>query len=226
MRVSVKRVDCGDDDDDDDERTTLLPSIFLHLPFIFLFLFLSLSLSLHFSSMRPLILHSSALNNAEYDLYTSSLKDIALLDDKPCDTLRSDSFYDDLTVSVREARAWLRGRYSSIEPLVLDSVSPPSLVSSSVADVMSLSLSPQILRLFSPSLSQSDMLNGGQFFAMLRLVTHVLNGAELDKNLVFVQGMSRRLLALPPNDSSPCLPAVTLCEWSYSPFVPAPSTPF
>lgn len=152
MRVSVKRVDCGDDDDDD-ERTTLLPSIFLHLPFIFLFLFLSLSLSLHFSSMRPLILHSSALNNAEYDLYTSSLKDIALLDDKPCDTLRSDSFYDDLTVSVREARAWLRGRYSSIEPLVLDSVSPPSLVSSSVADVMSLSLPSDPPSFLSVSLS-------------------------------------------------------------------------
>ena len=103
--------------------------------------------------MRPLILHSSALNNAEYDLYTSSLKDIALLDDKPCDTLRSDSFYDDLTVSVREARAWLRGRYSSIEPLVLDSVSPPSLVSSSVADVMS--LSPLRSSVFSLRLSLS-----------------------------------------------------------------------
>lgn len=88
-------------------------------------------------------------------MYTSSLKDIALLDDKPCDTLRSDSFYDDLTVSVREARAWLRGRYSSIEPLVLDSVSPPSLVSSSVADVMSLSLSPLRSSVFSLRLSLS-----------------------------------------------------------------------
>lgn len=75
-------------------------------------------------SMRPLVLHSSALNDVEYDNYTSSLKDLAVLDDKPTsnDIVYDDSYYDNLSVSVREARAWLRGRYSTLDPHLIDSV--------------------------------------------------------------------------------------------------------
>lgn len=48
---------------------------------------------------------------------------------------------------------------------------------------------PQILRLFSPDLGPADVLTGGQFFAALRLVSHVLGGKEMDPSLVFIQGV-------------------------------------
>ncbi|RDX39448.1 hypothetical protein OH76DRAFT_1424321, partial [Lentinus brumalis] len=75
--------------------------------------------------------------------------------------------YDKLAVGVREARAWLRGRYPALAPSTLDS----------------------ILRLFSPDLGPTDVLTGGQFFAALRLVSHVLGGKEMDPSLVFIQAM-------------------------------------
>ena len=46
----------------------------------------------------------------------------------------------------------------------------------------------QILRFFSPNLSQADTLSGGEFFAALRLVVHVENGKDVDRGLAFVQG--------------------------------------
>lgn len=46
----------------------------------------------------------------------------------------------------------------------------------------------QILRLFCPNLAPADLLTGGQLFAVLRLVYHVLDGKDVDKGLVFVQG--------------------------------------
>lgn len=50
-------------------------------------------------------------------------------------------------------------------------------------------MSSQILRFFSPNLSQTDMLSGGQFFAALRLVLHVESGKDVDRALAFVQGV-------------------------------------
>ena len=79
--------------------------------------------------MRRLALHTSALSDAEYELYTSSLKDLALSeddggaasqrreDDKPDEEL------EQLRMGVREARAWLRGRYGGVGAGVIDSVS-------------------------------------------------------------------------------------------------------
>lgn len=65
---------------------------------------------------RPLTLHVSALNDAEYSLYTSSVHDIIEYDAKhPPD-------YDKVSVGVREARAWLRGRYPTLASTTLDSV--------------------------------------------------------------------------------------------------------
>ena len=93
-----------------------------NLQLLFFILFVPHFLHLLFFYMRPLILHTSALNDAEYDLYTSSLKDLAVVDDKPDNGLRDDSYYDSLSVGVREARAWLRGRYSSMDPHLIDSV--------------------------------------------------------------------------------------------------------
>lgn len=70
--------------------------------------------------MRPLVLHASALSDAEYDLYTTSLRDIALTDD---DGNKEDAYFEKISVGVREARAWLRGRYSHIPAQVIDGVS-------------------------------------------------------------------------------------------------------
>jgi len=63
-----------------------------------------------FFSMRPLSLHASALNDEEYALFSSSLLDLAS-PDNPCD---DDTHFEKLSVSIREARAWLRGRYSDL----------------------------------------------------------------------------------------------------------------
>ena len=65
---------------------------------------------------RPLILHVSALNDAEYTTYTSSIRDIVDLSNNHAPD------YDKLSVGVREARAWLRGRYATLAPSTLDSV--------------------------------------------------------------------------------------------------------
>jgi hypothetical protein len=75
--------------------------------------------------MRRLNLHASALNDAEYALYTASLDDLAESHTTNDDDNRSydDAYYDRLAVGVREARAWLRGRYSHVSVSDIDSVS-------------------------------------------------------------------------------------------------------
>lgn len=114
--------------------------------------------------MRPLTLHASALTDPEYSLYTTALLDLAGedSDSHPHD----DSYYAALAVSAREARAWVRGRYTALAPAQVDAA----------------------LRLFCPALAPADTLSGGQFFAALRLITHVRHGRPVDGSLVFVQG--------------------------------------
>ncbi|KAI0703288.1 hypothetical protein C8Q76DRAFT_754467 [Earliella scabrosa] len=109
--------------------------------------------------LRPLLLHVSALNEVEYTAYTASIRDILKLSD------HHSLEYDKLFVGVRELQAWLRGRYPHLAPSTLDS----------------------ILRLFSPDLGVQNVLSGSQFFAALRLFSHVLSGRDLDQGLVFVQ---------------------------------------
>jgi hypothetical protein len=60
-------------------------------------------------AMRPLILHVSALNDLEYNLFTSSLNDLAVSPDP--NTVQDDAHFEAMSVGVREVRAWLRGRY-------------------------------------------------------------------------------------------------------------------
>ncbi|KAF8183343.1 hypothetical protein K438DRAFT_1975204 [Mycena galopus ATCC 62051] len=60
-------------------------------------------------SSRRLSLHPSALSDAEYTLFTTSLADLAEVD--PSDPTLD---WERLSVSVREARAWLCGRYASV----------------------------------------------------------------------------------------------------------------
>ena len=88
---------------------------------------------------RPLTLHVSALNGAEYATYTSSIHDIVENDPKPVPD------YDKLTVGVREARAWLRGRYPALAPTDLDAVRTSlSVVDSLSSHRRSFASSPRI----------------------------------------------------------------------------------
>ncbi|KAJ7242399.1 hypothetical protein B0H12DRAFT_1132649 [Mycena haematopus] len=104
--------------------------------------------------MRPLSLHSSALNDAEYTVFTENL---ASLLDSDADAHEPET----QTLTFREVRAWMRGRYPGVPAGTID----------------------QILALF-PS---KDTINGGEFFAALRLVLHVEAGKDVDRALAFVQ---------------------------------------
>jgi len=68
--------------------------------------------------MRSLSLHVSALNEDEYFLFTSSFTDL-LASDVP---LTTDADFEKQTVFIREARAWLRGRYPDLPVSDLDQV--------------------------------------------------------------------------------------------------------
>ncbi|KAF8160406.1 hypothetical protein BJ912DRAFT_1151036 [Pholiota molesta] len=117
--------------------------------------------------MRRLALHASALSDAEYDLYTASLRDLSLTDEDDGKASKDgeDAYFENIVVGVREARAWLRGRYSHVPAPTIDG----------------------ILRLFSPTLAHGDTLCGSEFFAALRLVVHAESGREVDRSLAFVQ---------------------------------------
>lgn len=70
--------------------------------------------------MRQLSLHVSALNDSEYDFYTTSLIDLAEDESEP--TARNNEYLDNLAVGVREARAWMKGRFSHIPVSKIDEV--------------------------------------------------------------------------------------------------------
>ncbi|KAJ4485560.1 hypothetical protein J3R30DRAFT_1374642 [Lentinula aciculospora] len=140
---------------------------------------------------RRLNLHVSALNDAEYKLYTTSLADITLTDSPDDGIEHDDAYFENISVSVREARAWLRGRYSHIQAAMLDN----------------------ILRFFSPNLSQTDMLSGGQFFAALRLVVHVESGKDIDRALAFVQ--ARPSASPTSRPGSPSKPQAQVAQASF-----------
>ncbi|KAI0694498.1 hypothetical protein BC835DRAFT_1349209 [Cytidiella melzeri] len=143
---------------------------------------------------RQLTLHASALTNEEYTLYTTSLCDLAGEDEHARRHYHDDSYYAALKISAREARAWIRGRYTDLPPSSLDAA----------------------LRLFCPNLAVTDVLSGGQFFAALRLVTHMRHGKTLDGNLVFVQAH--------PDDSSPSMPSTSQDVDSYFPHTEYPTS--
>jgi hypothetical protein len=68
--------------------------------------------------MRSLFLHVSALNDDEYTLFASSFLDLVA----PDASLTADDDFEKHTVSIREARAWLRGRYPDLPVTDLDQV--------------------------------------------------------------------------------------------------------
>ncbi|CAG7847863.1 SubName: Full=Uncharacterized protein {ECO:0000313/EMBL:CCA77845.1} [Serendipita indica DSM 11827] len=72
----------------------------------------------------------------------------------------------DATVGVREAKAFLRGRLNTIDVVQID----------------------KILRFFCPALAAGDQLSEGQFYAAMRLISHVNAGrTDIEPALVFVQ---------------------------------------
>ena len=74
--------------------------------------------------MRPLILHTSALSDAEYKFYTASLNDLSVSSDlNEQFDIFSDDYFEHVTVGVREVRAWMRGRYLNMESSDIDAVS-------------------------------------------------------------------------------------------------------
>ena len=146
--------------------------------------------------MRQLSLHVSALNDFEYSAYTEALRDLIADDQPPSDD------YQNVSVGAREVRAWLRGRYASMPLSDVDAVRSP------LAFQKISSPRPQILKLFYPTLSAQDTFNAGQFFAVMRLVTHARSGKGVSKTLAFTQGAAMpTVLAQQPAriDSTPHL---------------------
>ncbi|KAG6331138.1 hypothetical protein ID866_7953, partial [Astraeus odoratus] len=137
--------------------------------------------------MRPLTLHASALSDSEYSLYTSSLNDLCVSNDTDPTAVYGDAHYETMAVGVREARAWLRGRYQDLPASDID----------------------DILKLFFPNLLPTDTLTGGQFFAALRLVVHAQSGNGIDRSLAFVQahpGTTKSTSGVPRPPSPPKRP--------------------
>ncbi|KAF8508818.1 hypothetical protein BU17DRAFT_99474 [Hysterangium stoloniferum] len=63
----------------------------------------------------------------------------------------------------------------------------------------------QILKIFAPELGPQDVLTGGQFVAVMRVVFHAQYGAAVDDSLVFVQATPTATLSsrrTPPSTSS------------------------
>lgn len=73
--------------------------------------------------MRKLALHASALSDIEYGFFTRSLREI--VDDSPNAKDSDDTHFEQTSISVREARAWFRGRYSRVSASVIDGVCVP-----------------------------------------------------------------------------------------------------
>ena len=85
------------------------------------------------TTSRPLVLHSSALSNEEFELYTRSLQELVTLDRAGmAGSSRAvmDSHYEQLSFNVGETRAWLKGRYPHVTIEKIDSVSAPSRLNS------------------------------------------------------------------------------------------------
>ncbi|KAF7329294.1 hypothetical protein MKEN_00190400 [Mycena kentingensis (nom. inval.)] len=141
--------------------------------------------------MRPLSLHSSALNDAEYTLFTDNLN--SLLDADAEDP-------DAQALTMREVRAWMRGRYPGVPTPTIDAI---------------LSLFPS-----------KDAIRGGEFFAAQRLVLHVEAGKEVDRSLAFVQVHPQASLTAPAAPQPASAPAVAQKPPSLMESSPTKRNPF
>ncbi|CAK5266959.1 unnamed protein product [Mycena citricolor] len=127
-------------------------------------------------SPRRLSLHPSALSDAEHALFTHSLADLT---DTPY-AVAEEPDWDSVEVSLREVRAWIRGRYPDLGTGLVD----------------------EILRFF-PS---GPMVTGCEFFAVLRLVLHAQTGRGVSRALAFVQAPAPTHSIATAATSNPFLP--------------------
>lgn len=172
---------------------------------------------------RPLFLHTSALSDAEYAVYVDALHDV--LDEpepepepQPDVGVRgrpfgggeggkgggggdggkgklTDEELEARLVGMREARAWMRGRYRDVGVSEIDKVRlSPSFIHSYTCLPVTMNErtnecthSTQILHLFTPHV-QKECISGGQFLAALRLLMHARAGLDVNEGLVFIQG--------------------------------------
>lgn len=90
------------------------------------------------SRSRPLFLHATALSDAEYAVYVDALYDVLELDDTApvggvggCseggagnsrEALLTDEELETRLVGLRDARAWMRGRYKDVRVADIDKV--------------------------------------------------------------------------------------------------------
>jgi hypothetical protein len=186
-------------------------------------------------SSRRLSLHPSALSDAEHALFTASLADLA-----DVDVHDGTTDWERISVSVREARAWVCGRYPGLGAGRVDEVctvfsgAPHSFLSvlcsflpvipgfTCQSDASSSFLSFGVSGCDTRKLTNIQMLHlfpaptfgGGAFFALLRLVLHTQAGTPIDRSLAFVQGTC---LAVPVGDSYlPLLPPLYIHLSIYS----------
>jgi hypothetical protein len=148
------------------------------------------------SPMRSLSLHVSALNDDEYTLFTSSFADLVASDA----SLTTDDHFEKHTVSVREARAWLRGRYPDLPVADLDQVNIslfPRVPSSNYNDFRSYVCSPKVQ-------VKTSTLPGGNFLPFF-----VLSCMSAVEQSWTETSFSNRVRAL---SSSSSHPALSLCE--------------
>ena len=125
----------------------------------------------------------SVLNNLndEYTLFTSSFANLIASDAPPT----TDDGFEKPTASICMAGTW---RYSDLSVTDLNQVSIEYLTFGpryqfSYHDAFG--PAPVLLK----SCARHQPYRGGQFFAILRLVLHVHEEAELDRSLVFRQGL-------------------------------------
>lgn len=138
---------------------------------------------------RPLALHISALSEAEYSAYSSIINDII----PGHGSTGRDGDWETTEVPLGEARGWIRGKYG-VDAALLDQVKPFGtsygfelqfgLIEAAVDPAL------QILRLFPAGRQQDGSVKLSQFLAVLRLISHARYGAEVDRALVFVQGVN------------------------------------
>lgn len=81
---------------------------------------------------RRLYLRLSALSNDEYEVFFSALKDILDVQDASGDSKTVDEAEEHALecreVSSREVRAWMKGRFHSVDPNDIDKVCSMSLI--------------------------------------------------------------------------------------------------
>ncbi|KAF8160405.1 hypothetical protein BJ912DRAFT_1008161 [Pholiota molesta] len=123
--------------------------------------------------MRPLELSCSALSNAEFGLYITSLHSIVrdAGDDMEEYSDGEGGFYeDDMVISLRGIRDWLRENYDHVPITAIN----------------------QILRMFFSTLQTNRDVSASTFFALHRLIVHVENGESVRRSLVFDQATPSR----------------------------------